>query len=82
MNQVEYEKAIVNREAFEYYLNGLAKVCGSGIDKVEVCWDDKDIQFMETHDYVTVTYLNGYNKKIDTTANSLQATALEVLRRI
>ena len=51
------------RREFEFALETLLKACDSKVKSVKVNWDEKDTEFRESAESVTITYNNDYKKR-------------------
>lgn len=69
------------RREFEFALETLLKACDSKVKSVKVNWDEKDTEFRESAESVTITYNNDYKKEIDIAYCSWKAIAFTTIHR-
>lgn len=69
------------RREFEFALETLIKATNSKVKSVKVNWDEKDIEFRESAESVTITYNNDYKKEINLAYCSWKAIAFTTIHR-
>ena len=70
------------RREFEYALETVLKAADSKIKTVKINWDERDKEFREAAETVTVTYNNDYEIKVNVAMDSWKAIIRDVLKQI
>lgn len=70
------------RREFEYALETVLKAADSKIKTVKINWDERDMEFRESANTVTVTYNNDYEIKVNVAMDSWKAIIRDVLKQI
>lgn len=71
-----------NRREFEFALETVLKAADSKIKTVKINWDERDKEFREAAETVTVTYNNDYEIKVNVAMDSWKAIIRDVLKQI
>lgn len=70
------------RREFEFALETVLKAADSKIKTVKINWDERDTEFREAAETVTVTYNNDYEIKVNVAMDSWKAIIRDVLKKI
>lgn len=70
------------RREFEFALETVLKAADSKIKTVKINWDERDMEFREAAETVTVTYKNDYEIKVNVAMDSWKAIIRDVLKQI
>lgn len=70
------------RREFEFALETVLKAADSKIKSVKINWDERDTEFREAAETVTVTYNGDYEIKVNVAMDSWKAIIRDVLKRI
>lgn len=70
------------RREFEFALETVLKAADSKIKSVKINWDEKDTEFREAAETVTVTYKNDYEINVNVEMDSWVAIIRDVLKQI
>nr|DAF18364.1 MAG TPA: hypothetical protein [Caudoviricetes sp.] len=70
------------RREFEFALETVLKAADSKIKSVKINWDERDTEFREAAETVTVTYNNDYEINVNVEMDSWVAIIRDVLKQI
>lgn len=70
------------RREFEFALETVLKAADSKIQSVKINWDERDMEFREAAETVTVTYNNDHEIKVNVAMDSWKAIIHDVLKRL
>lgn len=70
------------RREFEFALETVLKAADSKIKTVKINWDERDKEFREAAETVTVIYNNDYEIKVNVAMDSWKAIIRDVLKQI
>lgn len=70
------------RREFEFALETVLKAADCKIKSVKINWDERDTEFREAAETVTVTYNNDYEIKVNVAMDSWKAIIRDVLKQI
>ena len=70
------------RREFEFALETVLKAADSKIKTVKINWDERDKEFREAAETVTVTYNGDYEIKVNVAMDSWKAIIRDVLKRL
>lgn len=70
------------RREFEFALETVLKAADSKIKTVKINWDERDTEFREAAETVTVTYNNDYEIKVNVAMDSWKAIIRDVLKQV
>ena len=70
------------RREFEFALETVLKAADSKIKSVKINWDERDTEFREATNTVTVTYNNDHEIKVNVAMDSWKAIIRDVLKQI
>ena len=70
------------RREFEFALETVLKAADSKIKTVKINWDERDTEFREAAETVTVTYNGDYEMKVNVAMDSWKAIIRDVLKRL
>lgn len=70
------------RREFEFALETVLKAADSKIKTVKINWDERDTEFREAAETVTITYDGDYAIKVNVAMDSWKAIIRDVLKRI
>lgn len=70
-----------NRREFEFALETVLKASDQRIKNIKVNWDDTDEKHRARANYVTVTYTNGLERKINVAYSAWRAIASAVIQQ-
>lgn len=70
------------RREFEFALETVLKAADSKIKTVKINWDERDMEFREAAETVTVTYNSDHEIKVNVAMDSWKAIIRDVLKRL
>ena len=70
------------RKEFEFALETVLKAADSKIKTVKINWDERDTEFREAAETVTVTYNGDYEINVNVEMDSWTAIIRDVLKQI
>ncbi len=70
------------RREFEFALETVLKAADSKIKTVKINWDERDTEFREAAETVTVTYNNDHEIKVNVAMDSWKAIIRDVLKQV
>lgn len=70
------------RREFEFALETVLKAADSKIKSVKINWDERDMEFREAANTVTVIYNNDHEIKVNVAMDSWKAIIRDVLKQI
>lgn len=70
------------RREFEFALETVLKAADSKIKTVKINWDERDMEFREAANTVTVIYNNDHEIKVNVAMDSWKAIIRDVLKQI
>lgn len=70
------------RREFEFALETVLKAADSKIKTVKINWDERDKEFREAAETVTVTYNGDHEIKVNVAMDSWKAIIRDVLKQI
>ena len=70
------------RREFEFALETVLKAADSKIKTVKINWDERDMEFREAAETVTVTFIGDYEIKVNVAMDSWKAIIRDVLKQV